>query len=514
MAQALSAPLTRAKNGGLRWNITLPVAAIALILFALAARALPMGDPVVQIDEQFYLLVGGRVLHGALPYVDIWDRKPIGLFLLFAGFRALGGSGVLTYQLAALISVWGTALILFVLARRIAPAMGALAAAILYVAWLNLAGGEAGQSPVFYNLPVAAAIALIFFARDRLSAGAGDLRLTGIAAMLLFGIAMQIKYSCVFEGVFAGLMLIGLSWKAGRSLLLLAGDMLLWVGCALLPAAIAAFYYWRIGHLPEWWFANATSILSRGSEAPATIAERLELMIALVLPLVLCIPLRRWLGYAPADDTARQDLRFLDGWAASALLGVVLFGTWFNHYALPLFAPLAVTVAPLWCRSVGRAWLSLMIFVGVVVGERAVLHHQVTRGDGRILAAAAAATRGMRGCPFVYDGYPALYDVTNSCLPTTRPFSAHLQSKNEIGATGIDEASEVRRIMALRPDRVMTMEPAYDEENLASRAELYHVLSRGYRELFLYTSGGHQLVVYGREGSIPADLAPIVIRKD
>ena len=34
---------------------------------------------------------------------------------------------------------------------------------------------------------------------------------------------------------------------------------------------------------------------------------------------------------------------------------------------------------------------------------------------------------------------------------------AHLQDLNEGGATGIDQRSEVSRIMAARPDRVMTM---------------------------------------------------------
>jgi len=483
-------------------TIDLRVAASLLGVVALLARMRVFGDPVVQVDEQFYLLVGGRMLHGAIPYVDIWDRKPLGLFLLFAGFRALGGSGVVTYQIGALVSVWATSLILFAMARRIAPPAGALAGAILYLLWLDLAGGEGGQSPVFYNLPVVAAIAIIFFARTGAAARRGDMRRPGIAAMLLFGVALQIKYSVVFEGMFAGIALLVFGVRGGRAWPSLALDALLWIACALAPTLLVVAGYAAIGHLGEWWFANATSILKRGAEQPATVADRVHVMALLVVPLVACVPLRRWIGVPPSTDQARDDQRFLDAWAATALLGVVLFGTWFNHYALPLFAPLGVVAAPLWGGRLGRVWLSVLALAGAAWGQRLISHHQITRGGADVLAGAAAATRGAHGCIFVYDGYPALYDVTGSCLPTTRPFPAHLQSRNEIGATGIDGVAEVRRIMASRPERVMAEIPAYDEENPAARAEVFRVLQADYLPVYRGTAKQHFFLIYALKGTM------------
>src|SRR5438874_1960984 len=76
---------------------------------ALATRIWLFGDPVIQVDEQFYLLAGDRILQGAIPYVDIWDRKPIGIFLLYAGIRMLGGEGIYQYQLAATFAAGLTA---------------------------------------------------------------------------------------------------------------------------------------------------------------------------------------------------------------------------------------------------------------------------------------------------------------------------------------------------------------------------------------------------------------------
>ena len=61
-----------------------------LLAFAFLVRAQTFGNPVLGFDEQFYLLVGDRMLHGAIPYVDIFDRKPIGLFLIYDAIRELG----------------------------------------------------------------------------------------------------------------------------------------------------------------------------------------------------------------------------------------------------------------------------------------------------------------------------------------------------------------------------------------------------------------------------------------
>ena len=47
------------------------VQAIVLLVAALLLRGGRFGDPVIQIDEQFYLLVGDRMLHGTLPFVDV-----------------------------------------------------------------------------------------------------------------------------------------------------------------------------------------------------------------------------------------------------------------------------------------------------------------------------------------------------------------------------------------------------------------------------------------------------------
>ena len=119
-----------------------------------------LGYPLIHIDEQFYLLVGDGMLNGSLPYVDVWDRKPIGLFLIYAVARLGGGEGIWQYQLLALISVVATALVISRIASRFASPLAAIGAAMIYIVWLNIGGGSGGQAPVFYNLPMAGACLL------------------------------------------------------------------------------------------------------------------------------------------------------------------------------------------------------------------------------------------------------------------------------------------------------------------------------------------------------------------
>ena len=62
----------------------------------LATRTQTFGNPLLGFNEQFYLLFGDRMAHGGvLPFIDIFDRKPCGLFLIDAATRLLGSEGTL-----------------------------------------------------------------------------------------------------------------------------------------------------------------------------------------------------------------------------------------------------------------------------------------------------------------------------------------------------------------------------------------------------------------------------------
>ena len=117
---------------------------LALLAVAIVTRAAVFGNAAYSGDDQYYLLVGKAIDHGQLPYVDIWDRKPIGLFMIYAAIARLGGSGVEQYQLVAGLFAVATAWVVTRLASRIANRQGGLLAGVVYLATLVPFGGQGG----------------------------------------------------------------------------------------------------------------------------------------------------------------------------------------------------------------------------------------------------------------------------------------------------------------------------------------------------------------------------------
>ncbi len=477
-----------------RWAVRWAVASV-LLLVALAFRAWHFGDPVYGIDEQYYLLAGDRMLHGAVPFIDIWDRKPIGLFLLFAAIRTLPGDGILAYQLVATVFAWATALVVVRMARMVgANDRGTLIAGFTYIAGLSLLGGGGGQSPVFYNLPVALAALLTL----RLPALA-DARRTGaiigsgVAACLLAGLAIQLKYTPAVEGAFFGLAHLWFLRRAGAQVWTIAGAAMLWVAMGIGPTLAAIAYYAAKGPaaLATFWFANVTSIALRPGYPADQLVMRLLGIAAQLWPSLLAAVLA-WRRRGRGRETI---LLLLFGWLAFALAGFLAIGTFFDHYALPLVAPLAVAAAPVFGRSKRLMAFALAVPVGILIVE-AILHPSDAVGARRV-AAIMKANSGDE-CPYVFVGDTITYHLADACLPTRYAFPNLLAYSTEQGAVGIDEAAEVRRILARRPPVIVTADRRLSIWNPGSLRAVKSALARDYHPIFTTPRRGWNTVVYLR----------------
>lgn len=426
-----------------------------LLALAVAARCIWYGDPVIQVDEQYYLLVGDRMLHGAIPYVDAWDRKPIGLFLLYSGIRLLGGEGIYQYQIVATLFAWGTALVIRQLGRRVASERAGWVAGAIYLLWLDFFTGQGGQSPVFYNLFVAGAglITLTAVAPDT---SPGRRFRLGMAAMTLCGLALQIKYTALFEGIFFGLALAWWQWRTtGQSAATLL-QALAWIGIALFPSALALGYYASIGQTQTFLYANLLSVLCRGSAPWPELMQRLGMIVALLSPLLFALGLaeraRLWEGHD------RQSHRFLLQWFATAVAGLLVFGTWYDHYALPLLVSLCAAMAPAFDSTRGNrktglylaAALAAMGVIALPVSYRIITGR---KGDAayaeQVTSIIDRARQG--GSLYIYDGEPILYLMTGAPAPTKFLFPNHLSGATEAPAIGTDSVMEMRRLLAARP---------------------------------------------------------------
>lgn len=461
-----------------------PLALLLLPLLALALRVWDFGNPVIHVDEQWYLLVGDRLLHGAVPYIDLWDRKPVGLFLLFAAIRLLGGDGILTYQLVACACAAATALVV-AQAARVAGVdrRGAFAAGAAYLLGLSLLGGRGGQAPVFYNLPVALA-GLMCLRLPRLATQGRDgaIVVSGAAACLLAGLAIQLKPTAGVEGALFGLAhLVYLRRSGARWPATVAAGML-WLTLGLAPTLAVAGWYWMHGAFGAWWFANVGSILLRPGYPADQLAMRLLGIGAQLAPLAVA---------AGVSWRMRVTQPVAFAWLGAALLGFIVIGTWFDHYALPLLAPLAVCAAP----ALGRHARLLIATLGLM-STVWLVERLTARDDGPgARAVAALVARESRGdCPYVFIGDTVTYLLAHACAPTAYAFPNLLAYATEQGATGIDEAAEVRRVLAARPRVIVTSDRRLAIWNRASLAALKDALGDYRLALKVRRSRWHTLV--------------------
>jgi len=455
--------------------------ALAYLGVSIALRSLTFGNPVVHIDEQFYLLVGDRMLHGALPYIDIWDRKPFGLFLIFAAIRKLGGDGIVEYQIVASLFAGATAMVINRLARCIAPAVGAFWAGIAYLLYLLVANCAGGQTPVFYNLFVALA-ALTTFKAIRFR-NYPALAFAGAFPMLLAGIAIQIKYTALFEGIGLGLALMWRARADGLPIRRIAGLSLLWIACALAPTLLAYGYYVSIGHGDIFLSSNFMSIFGRRDPLLPALG-RLVIETLALTPFWLTIfharrRLQRVTGAAP------EAMVLLAWWATCAIIGFLLFGTYFDHYTAPLLPPLTVLAAPgLGRPGAGRQYTTWLIGLGLVAGIGEVVVNRLSRGNRAEVEKMTSLIQSRlgTGCLYVYEGDPILYKTTGACLATRYIFPSHLDTTVEAKAIGVDPVREVERIMATKPAVVVLgQSPIWVHPNLETRRVVETALGRGYR---------------------------------
>jgi hypothetical protein len=490
-----------------RWIL----AALVLVAAAFAIRGGQFGNPLIHVDENFYLLVGDRMLGGALPYVDIWDRKPVGLFVLFAAIRLLGGDGIVQYQVVATLFAAGTALVIARMAAPMAGLVAATVAGIMYLLLLGLVGGSGGQAPVFYNLFVAGAALATLIAMTESDVSPQRVRRLGLAAMGLVGVAMQLKYTAVFEGVFMGLALMWASWRRGGRLGRLAIDTSLWVTAALAPTLVALYWYAWLGHADAFLYANFLSIGDRadadGQELVRRLAKAWRVLHIPVFAIILTALLEPWRRF----ENGARVFGFSLAWLGAAIAGYLAFGTYFDHYALPMFAPMALACAPLFAYRPHRFGVvaAVVILLSGAVANGVVQHKgRLKRGHQAEITAMVEAIRPrLKGCLYVWNGDPMLYHLTGSCLPTRYPFAGHLNLLRENGAIGVDQATEVRRILATKPNVIVDHEPAARDFNFAVVAIVRAELARDYRRVKVVPLKGSRLVVYERIAP-PATVRP------
>jgi hypothetical protein len=322
---------------------------VALLLGAALIAGFTLLRGVDPFDEGLVLQAARRVAAGQAPYRDfLWSYGPAQPYVLGASFKAVGVS-LLGWRVLRLACVTGSALLVFVLARRVAGTRLAL------VAWLAAACALA--QPASAN-PFAAALVIALAALALITRPAVSRR-HALAAGALLGFAAAWRLDFAAYGTAAALACLALGEGPARRRLglcaALAGAAALVALAAYLPFAIAAgpgeLYDEVLGKsLREgaWWtlpFPLGYAGRLRGWP-PGSLLHDLKDVLDFYVPLLLVI------GWLAASGVWLARLR-AEG-RAGAEAGLLVFGVGGGAYLLsrtdefhtaPMLALLAVSLA-------------------------------------------------------------------------------------------------------------------------------------------------------------------------
>lgn len=450
---------------------------LSLLAVAIATRAGRIGDPAIHMDEQFYLLMADRMWHGVLPYVDLWDRKPILLFVIYAALRPFSPDGIVAYQIGALLFAVLTAYVVVLIAQRFASQTGAWLAGVAYLLYLPILSGAGGQSPVFYNLFMAIGAWEVIRASE--ANDAAGIRRHGLRSMIWAGLAIQVKYTAAIEGVAFGLWLIALLVRDRHtSMPHVVVQAAKWMLVALAPTLLALGCYVLIGHGREFVQANFLSTLQKHDPQGFSSLPFLGATLAQLGPLLLVAVAS--ILKAARDGTLAAPWRFPLLWSGFAVVEFLAIGNFYDHYALPLLVPAIILCAPLLSSVVGGT-AAIALF-----GWCALLTTAYPTGfwrefdQARIEAMVKAAQPyAARGCLYLNDGPPIVYLLTHSCLPTRYVFPSHLNEAPEAGAT--DAARSMAALLASRPSAIFVADkPMNHPRNATTAAMLDAALAKDY----------------------------------
>ena len=465
-------------------------------LFALLTRATVFGQTNYFNDEYFYWQIGLRMHQDLLPYVDLWDRKGPGLFLIYwlIGFLS---SSVIAYQLVACAFAGATAYVAARIAGHFTTRLGAMLGGSLYLVMTAFLGGAGGQSPGFYNLFIALAALAIVEARPQLHQGMVPRRLYW--AMVSAGFALTFKQVAIFEAAFLGLVVL---WQLQRSSMAparLARSATLMALAGAAPFVVFALAYTLAGHFTEFWQAMVTANLRKAYNPGDDHWTRIEALA--VMSAALWIP--ALFGLLTRGEAGKEKRGFLIGWLLASLAGLLAIPNFYEHYLLPLCLPFSVAAA---CAF---GWRRLGNALGIFT-----LAFMLLAGGSFNFARAAAAREAMASltrdilardpqpAPLVYEGPVDLYRQLGAYPPSPLYFPLHLYFPPEDNVSQFDTAETVRQILATRPSVVITFHDYPASEENPRTARQVHAYTAAHCRLWftrkvLEAHAEHDLDVWG-----------------
>jgi 4-amino-4-deoxy-L-arabinose transferase-like glycosyltransferase len=327
---------------------------LALILGGALVLRLAFIHVPLDRDEGWYGYIGQELLRGSIPYRDVFDQKPPGVFYIYAAIVALFGSTVESVRLATAGYVLLTLFGVYRLARYCHGRNAALLAALLYGIYSSgpIVEGFGSNTEVFMVLPVVASsyFFLHWLDRDKPSL----LILSGCLAALA-GVIKTVALP-FYLLLLCFIVITRIRSNKGRSairdvfLFLFPSALLLFVLYVYLSTNNAwdDFFYWNITFNKQYGQASLAILESR------LLGRGMQVSSEHLLLWVLALPTSIWLLSARRDS---KNL-FLVLLILESFIGVAMPGKFWAHYFILMIAPLSIIAGiGLACLFQRRGWL-------------------------------------------------------------------------------------------------------------------------------------------------------------
>ncbi len=452
------------------------------VVYAVAIFATQFGSlrhEVINWDESTFILMASNVLHGHLPYTELFDNKPPMIFLLLAAAMGIFGESLLVVRTFGDLCILISAVAVFLIARRwvdpIAAGLGGLVVVAMHATEIGL--------PTSSELPATAALMvalyLLIARRDSMWAMA--------AAGLLISIATLTRLNLGLVAVVFGVYLT----LAG--LLLPASGVRRWAivpycVAGLIPLVLIVLVYWRADAFPELKLAMIDVPLSYATDQRGPMNALLwharvwlhrvvrEPWVYGAYSVLVVLGLAVW-----GRDLRRQSWRTSRDWHDDAVLGlmlgailvsVVISGEAFEHYWLqfiPAGAIFAARAFSVFAGFSGWRWICYAL-VALTLGEGAVesayswqiLTHPGVLNEYQTVRSAArkiAAVRKPEDRVWALDKHLILWYLELKPISRTATHPSTIVRESIMSAlanAGYARRDELQRLMASRPEFLVT----------------------------------------------------------
>jgi Dolichyl-phosphate-mannose-protein mannosyltransferase len=500
-----------------RGLIARPAVWLAIAAYVIFVRLPSLPPSSIDPDESMFILMGRELLHGRLPYVDIFDNKPFGIPALFALALAIFGQSVVAARLLGTACVIATALLLRAIALTIGLQQApAFAVAILYAAFSTQVDGLATTSEILLAPFTAAAVFVLarnMHGEQTVQRRAAAMSLAGI----WFGLALWIKYvpAVTAAALFGGLVL---TWLVCRKISFVGACILALVfGMAcVLPTALTGIFYTLSGHWVDFWYANFGYM-------PAYVGQPALMQGIKIVAEQAVMQLWPLLGLAAAGVVVALMPRVSEGgidragaigavlWLVAEVIASIAPMHFFDHYFLLLLPPLALLAGLAlqyatihWIQSGARHAAAPII--AICIGFMPIMDvvHSMTRdwlnlGEPDAIRRIAALIRSDS------DPHPTLWIASTAPiiiyfeaglpLPTRYPFASHLVSRQH-WLTAMDSTAEIQRLLHERPTFLVIDRHNWQEVRSDVQPIIGEALARDYRLVGTASGGKHELELY------------------